>query len=257
MTSILLRLPDYRCGSHLVCGSLDGHSDAAWLKSGGPLVREFVVPIFRVADAAAAVSWYAKLGFRKVSEHRFEPGLPAYVIIARDDVWLHLSEHLGDASPGGIAYLWVEDVDSIADDFGVEVEDNPWGRDIELCDPDRNRLRIGTHPQTTDADGTISIDAVARGLPGPWQPTDLAEVNDAVVRVARLEGEFPWHHHDEDELFLCWTGSFRIEMDGGRGVLLYAGDMFVVPAGVEHRPVADDVAYTLLLEKPHTQQYGN
>jgi mannose-6-phosphate isomerase-like protein (cupin superfamily) len=105
--------------------------------------------------------------------------------------------------------------------------------------------------------GTISIPAAAKGRVRPFEPLDLVIVNDGVVRIAAIEGEFPWHHHDEDELFLCWTGSFRIEMDGGRGVLLYAGDMFVVPAGVEHRPVADDVAYTLLLEKPQTQQYGN
>jgi quercetin dioxygenase-like cupin family protein len=103
----------------------------------------------------------------------------------------------------------------------------------------------------------ISIrDAVAK-LPGPFKPRDLAVANDAVVRVARLEGEFPWHHHDEDELFMCWDGEFRIEMEGHDPVTLHAGDLFVVPRGVRHRPVADSTAHTLLLERPETLQYGN
>lgn len=100
------------------------------------------------------------------------------------------------------------------------------------------------------------MDAI-RSLPGPWKPADLVAVNDAIVRVARLEGEFPWHHHEEDELFLCWDGSFRIELEGREAVELRAGDLFVVPRGTEHRPVADQVAHALLLERPETEQYGN
>ncbi len=82
--------------------------------------------------------------------------------------------------------------------------------------------------------------------------------NDAIVRLARLEGSFPFHHHDEDELFLCWSGTFSIEMQGRDAVHLSAGDLFVVPAGTEHRPVANDgPAYAMLLERPETLQYGN
>jgi mannose-6-phosphate isomerase-like protein (cupin superfamily) len=106
-------------------------------------------------------------------------------------------------------------------------------------------------------DGPISIDAVANALTEPWQPRDLISVNDTVVRVARFYGEFPWHHHDEDELFLCWEGSFRIEIRGREAVELRAGDLFVVPAGIEHRPIADRVAYGLMMERPETKQYGN
>jgi hypothetical protein len=72
-----------------------------------------------------------------------------------------------------------------------------------------------------------SIGESVRAFPGPWEPHDLVAVKDAVVRIARLEGEFPWHRYDQDELFLC------------------------------HRPVADRTAHTLLLEKPETKQYGD
>jgi quercetin dioxygenase-like cupin family protein len=103
----------------------------------------------------------------------------------------------------------------------------------------------------------VSIAHVIDTLPGPWQQRDLVAANEAVVRVARFEGEFPWHQHDEDELFLCWDGGFRIEMEGREPVTLRQGDLFVVPRGVQHRPVADQTAHALMLERPETKQYGN
>ena len=106
-------------------------------------------------------------------------------------------------------------------------------------------------------DRAVSLPELIAGLPGPWRPLDAARVNDAVVRVARLDGEFPWHHHEEDELFLCWDGAFRIEMQGEEPVTLRPGDVFVVPSGIEHRPVADAPAHAVLLERPETVQYGN
>ena len=103
----------------------------------------------------------------------------------------------------------------------------------------------------------VSVTEAVAALPGPWERRELVTVNEAVVRVARAEGEFPWHHHDEDELFLCWDGEFRIELEGGDAVELKPGDIVVVPAGMEHRPVAKKRAHALMLERPETKQYGN
>jgi mannose-6-phosphate isomerase-like protein (cupin superfamily) len=103
----------------------------------------------------------------------------------------------------------------------------------------------------------VSIPGVIEGLAGPWQPRDVVTVNDTVLRVARLDGTFPWHRHDEDELFLCWDGEFRIEMADEDPVVLTPGDAFVVPAGVEHRPVAETPSHAVLVEKPETKQHGN
>jgi quercetin dioxygenase-like cupin family protein len=104
---------------------------------------------------------------------------------------------------------------------------------------------------------SISIPQEVASLAGRWQPRDLAFVNDAVVRVARLEGEFPWHEHEEDELFLCWDGSFRIEIEDSEPVQLSAGDILVVPRRTRHRPVAETRAHALLIERPETKQYGD
>ncbi|MGH7177975.1 MAG: glyoxalase superfamily protein [Tepidisphaeraceae bacterium] len=102
-----------------------------------------VIPILRVKDAAIAVAWYNRLGFRQSSIHRFGPHMPAFVTVERGTMKIFLSEHTGDARPDTLIYLAVSDLHPIAKEFGVQVEEVPWGLEIELRDPDKNRLRIG------------------------------------------------------------------------------------------------------------------
>ena len=90
-------------------------------------MKESVAPIMRITDVDRAVEWYQRLGFGKAGEHRFEPDMPAYVFIARGDVWLHLSQHEGDARQGTLVYLLVEDVDAIANDFRRRGRGQPLG----------------------------------------------------------------------------------------------------------------------------------
>ena len=106
-------------------------------------MQEKVIPILRVEDAGVAIAWYKRLGFEPTSVHRFEPGLPAFVTIERGPMTLFLSEHKGDARPDTLVYLAVADVNPLAREFRVNVEEAPWGYEIELRDPDANRLRIG------------------------------------------------------------------------------------------------------------------
>ena len=106
-------------------------------------MSEEVVPILRVTDGLETAKWYARLGFKVTGEHRFAPGLPLYLFLERGNMHLHLSEHKGDARPNTLLYFYVDDVDSISEEFGVEVIDQPWAREVQLTDPDGNRWRIG------------------------------------------------------------------------------------------------------------------
>ena len=104
---------------------------------------EKLVPIFHVKDGQETAKWYARLGFEVEGEHRFGPGMPLYLFLRRGDIALHLSEHKGDARPGTLVYFYVNEVDTIAVEFKTKIEEQPWAREVQLTDPDGNRLRIG------------------------------------------------------------------------------------------------------------------
>jgi mannose-6-phosphate isomerase-like protein (cupin superfamily) len=90
-----------------------------------------------------------------------------------------------------------------------------------------------------------------------WSPKIVAELNDAYVKVVKVEGDFVWHHHDdEDELFWVVSGRMRMELRDG-DVILEPGELIVVPKGVEHRPVAEEETHIVLIEPQTTLNTGN
>ncbi len=104
---------------------------------------------------------------------------------------------------------------------------------------------------------TVTPSAIAAGLTEFWSPRVVGEVDDAYIKVAKVKGVLAWHSHtDEDELFYVLKGQFKIEMRD-RTVVLNAGEMFVVPKGVEHNPIADDECHIMLIERKTTKHTGD
>ena len=90
-----------------------------------------------------------------------------------------------------------------------------------------------------------------------WRPKVVGELNGQEVKLVKIQGEFPWHHHEnEDEMFMAVRGSFRIEFRD-KTVELKEGDFVIVPRGVEHRPVAEREAEVLLFEPKDVLNTGN
>jgi len=90
-----------------------------------------------------------------------------------------------------------------------------------------------------------------------WSPKIVGELNGQHVKLVKVQGEFTWHHHDnEDELFLVIDGSLTIKLQD-RDILLNEGEFVIIPRGVEHKPVAEREAHILLLEPASTLNTGN
>jgi len=105
----------------------------------------------------------------------------------------------------------------------------------------------------------ISLERAASQLQELWSPRILGQVNDQFIKVARVQGEFPWHAHaHEDELFLVLRGELRIgrsDADGGP-VHLRPGEFFIVPRGVRHNTSAIEETWIALIETTTTQHTG-
>jgi mannose-6-phosphate isomerase-like protein (cupin superfamily) len=90
-----------------------------------------------------------------------------------------------------------------------------------------------------------------------WSPRIVGELNKQVVKIARIEGEFIWHKHEEqDEFFLVVKGEMVIRLRA-REVDLKEGEFFVVPRGVEHKPAAEEEAHILMFEPAGTLNTGD
>ncbi|MCE8044707.1 cupin domain-containing protein [Halomonas daqingensis] len=90
-----------------------------------------------------------------------------------------------------------------------------------------------------------------------WSPRVVAEMNDYQFKVVKLKGEFVWHDHpDTDETFIVIKGNLRIDFRDG-AVHLAAGQMYVVPKGVEHKPYAEEEAEVMLIEPRGVLNTGN
>jgi mannose-6-phosphate isomerase-like protein (cupin superfamily) len=103
----------------------------------------------------------------------------------------------------------------------------------------------------------VALGKVAADLSDYWSPRVVGEVGDSYVKVAKLKGTLMWHSHErEDELFFVLRGRLRIEMEHAT-VELGEGEMYIVPKGVRHNPVAEDECHVLLFERKSTAHTGD
>lgn len=109
----------------------------------------------------------------------------------------------------------------------------------------------------TQAKGRINLKEKLALFDELWTPKLVAKVNDTDIRLSKIQGEFVWHHHDDtDELFLVLKGELLLRLPD-RDVRLREGEMFVVPRGVEHKPVAEEEAHLMTIELEGQPSTGN
>jgi mannose-6-phosphate isomerase-like protein (cupin superfamily) len=116
------------------------------------------------------------------------------------------------------------------------------------------------------------IDTAKKGFPMPevvnltekfklfseqWHPKIAGELNDSYVKIAKVQGEFVWHHHEnEDELFFVVKGTLTIKLRD-QELIVREGEFVVIPKGMEHMPVAEEEVWIMMLEPKTTSNTGN
>lgn len=107
-------------------------------------------------------------------------------------------------------------------------------------------------------DGVRNIPAEFGRITEHWSPRVIAAANGQYVKLAKVQGEFVWHAHaDEDEIFLVHRGRLTLRFRDRPDVTLEPGDLYVVPRGVEHCPVAQEETWVMLLEPAETKHTGD
>jgi mannose-6-phosphate isomerase-like protein (cupin superfamily) len=107
-------------------------------------------------------------------------------------------------------------------------------------------------------DTVVNLDEKFALFSDRWAPKTVGEVNDLQIKLVRTLGEFDWHSHEEtDEFFLVLRGRLTIQLRGRDPAVLGPGEFFVVPRGLEHRPVATEECALLLLEPAGTVNTGD
>ena len=91
-----------------------------------------------------------------------------------------------------------------------------------------------------------------------WRPKIVAELNGQEFKLAKFQGEYPFHAHEhEDEMFFCWKGEFVLDFEDGESVHVKAGEAIVVPKGVVHRPRAEKECQVFLIEPKGVKNNGS
>src|SRR5438270_4263979 len=124
------------------------------------------------------------------------------------------------------------------------------------CEPLATSSRHGGRTRAMSLD-KINIAQKLSLIHEYWSPKIAGELNDSYVKLAKLKGEFVWHHHEkEGELFLVVKGRLQIKLRD-RDIWLEEGEFVIIPRGVEHMPVAEEEMHVLLLEPKTTLNTGN
>jgi mannose-6-phosphate isomerase-like protein (cupin superfamily) len=133
-------------------------------------------------------------------------------------------------------------------------------------DADGLKTAPAAHPQTLSAETNegikmdytpINFQKKLAKFSDHWSPKIIAQMNDYHFKLVKFKGDFVWHSHDDtDEVFIVLDGEMSIEFRDGK-VNLKAGEMFVVPKGVEHKPLAERECKIMLVEPAGTVNTGN